>query len=184
MSVSEFVALPAQPLVGTTHVQGLWGDGLAAPINYQECFMQQTGDATAGTNSMTIHTDPRYDSVLAWAHLEKAGGAADWRYSLQVQTDLSEIQSYGLVADDGDVLGGLLAFPGVTWFPIASIGTTDGISSVPLNDPMYVTSVVQNIGVGETMSLYVRVYNFQKNARRKTPLSVLLASLPRGSSVS
>ena len=184
MSVVSSVVLPAQPAIGEFKRQVLWGDGSAAPINYDDVFIQLTGDVSAGTNSMRIHTDARFDSIVAWAHLEKAGGAADWRYSLQLQTDLSEIQSYGLVADDGDVLGGVLAFPGVTWYPPSSIGTTDEISSVPLNDPMYVTSVVENLGAGETMSLYVRVYNFLKDARRNTPLSVLLASLPRASSVS
>ena len=68
----------------------------------------------------------------------------------------------------------------MTWCPPPELGTSE--VGAAANDPMELQVVTPNVD-GDTLFFRGRVYNFIKNVRQLTPLERLVASVPRGSSL-
>lgn len=176
MSVSAAVALPAQPTIGLTSEIPLGGSGTLAPHNMQEVLIDSVSDATAGTNSIVVHTDPRWTSMVAYVRLRVLSAAADIVFLLEARISLGH---------DGPSAAGTMGFtsgiqPTVTWVPPAMLGTSGGDVSSNLL-PMAITGVIPNVDT-ETLRMSVRVLNFHKNVRALTPLQLITSSQIRGSS--
>jgi len=179
VSVTASLVLPNQPAVGVVADTPLGGDGWSAPHSSQEVSFSLVGDASGGTMSLRVHTDPRWASVVSHITLRKSSAAADWTWALQVFPDR---QAMCQITGTKVALALASASDSVLWCPPPLIGTTgqDGTSA---SDPFFIFATCVNVDVTETLTMNIKIYNFRKTVRERVPLSVILASLPRSSSV-
>ncbi len=179
MAVEALVTLPDQPAQGTTIEQPLGGNGWTAPHSAHACDISVVSDGTGGASTLRVHTDPRWTCVIAYMLSRVTTPTADYPLSqIIVMGRFAGFCQVTGVVDISDAPTGKSA--GRLWTPPGIIGTTSEPPSS--GTPMYGESVVNNIDT-EAHSLHIRVYNFEKDAQRRVPLSVLLASLPRGSNL-
>lgn len=180
MSVSESLILPQQPVSGTVIDQPLGGNGWTAPHSRHAVNVELASDASGGTNKILVHTDPRWSCVVSFMLLRIANAVADsaWAMHVVIGVFTGFCQVNGTL-DISQVPAGIL--PGALWTPPGFIGST-GVLDPVVGDPMNVQATINNVDT-ETLSLHAIVYNYEKDAMRKTPLDVLLASIPRGSNL-
>ena len=166
MSVSEAFQLPAQPNnAGTVSLRPLGGDGLTAPQSmYIISVAELDGDASAGTATISITLDPQYESLVQVLQFQIVGVAAatDYRMRVRHQGGMS-------IFNQGQAPFSVDTTARVAWNPSAIINAD------------LIEFVTDNIN-GDTYRASAVVYNFRKQASELTPLSVLLASLPRAAS--
>ncbi len=170
MSVASAFTLPAQPALGLVTLSPLGGDGNQAPKSRFEVFnFRVAGDASAGTYSLTITLDPVYESLMMQLAVSHTA-AADSEVAFQIVS--RNAAGVALQALDCHTLAEL--GPGARvralWCPPPLINATE----------VSVTGI--NVGVAEVYQLNVTVLNFNKRASERTPLNILYASLPRGTS--
>lgn len=168
MSVAETVALPAQPATGLTNYTPLGGNGFSAPQSSYNIQVTLACDASGGTNKITVTMDPQFTQLVSYVQTTIAGVAADTESSRSVGFDtFDEIHDHRpCLLDAGTTANMLWKPPGVMLYQADST-----------YDPK-VVSTIENVD-GDTHFLICRIYNFDKLARQHTPLSVLLANLPR-----
>ncbi len=166
MSVNESLTLPNQPTQGSVVIRPLGGDGYTSPQSYYIASHQVDSDASGGTVTNNIVTDPQFQSVIAVANVSMISGAADRLVAIGMFTEESAVR-LEVIANmvlDSDVGQHLLYSP------------------APLFPCPRIRCVVDNVDTEET-TLKLVVYNFKRDAFQKVPLSVLLDSLPRGFSI-
>ena len=178
MSVSVSVQLPDKPASGITTDRAIGGPGAIAPHSYQDCQITGVSDASSGTNTVFITTDPRWTSLFAWATVIVLSPAA----AIPVVMDI-------LVSDEGvngPRMQGVAPLDtdlgvSLSWIPPPALGTSNA-KTTSANLPMRLRAVIPNVDT-ESLILAVRVYNFRKDIQQLIPLSQLLSTLPRGGSV-
>jgi len=166
VSVTSAVQLPAQPTTGSSTIRPLGGDGYRSPQSYYLADIQLASDASGGTNTLNITTDPQYQSVVSLMHARMESGAADRLVQFSIFGEL-ELVGFSVIANmvqDSDVGQNLLYSPPPV-FPVARCRAT-----------------VDNVDT-EVFVLNLIVYNFKRDAFQKTPLNILLDGLPRGFSI-
>jgi len=174
VSVSRTIVLPDRPTVGTLTFKPLGGDGEVAPrSSYELRAFSIAGDAGGGTATLVITLDSVYESVIAQASYSATSSAA-------AQDLYFQIRSY---SDTGVQLQQDHTVPAV-----AILGSQDGVARAlwvppPIFKATDIRMVCNNVDATETYAMNVTIYNFNKRASERTPLNVLLASLPRGSSL-
>ncbi len=179
MSVSSLVTLPAQPGSGTTTERPLGGDGWTAPHSVHAVDVELESDASLGTSTIRVHTDPRWSCVISYMLTRLQAPTADMPIAQTIV--MGKFSGFAQVTNVIDVSAAPIGISGgVLWTPPPFISSTSDPVSAAV--PMYGESLMNNIDT-ETHTLHMRVYNFHKDAERRVPLSVLLASLPRGSNL-
>ena len=160
--------LPAQPASGKSTYIPLGGNGFLAPHSaYYVSNFKVDGDASAGTATLSIYTDPRYACLCSLVQAEGLSAAADaeYHFSLWGKNDEITLTQVGTSP--------VIAFEGVwrrSWSP------------PPLMDFERVSVNLSNIDATEDYRLSAVIYNFDIAAPHKIPLPQLFASLPRSPS--
>ncbi len=168
MSVNESLTLPNQPTVGSVEIRPLGGNGYTSPHSaYIVKIFSVTCDASGGQASLDLFLDPQFEGVFSVIGAVIASAAG----SEQVRFDFFDRAS---------------AVAGVTKFEIqgtlsfdADTGSSCFLTPPPMFDQARLSVTTDNIDT-ETLRLSAIIYNFRRDAAQKTPLAVLLASLPRG----
>lgn len=169
MAVTETVVLPAQPATGLVDYIPLGGNGYNAPMSAYSFQVTLASDASAGTNSITLEMDPQFLSLISYLQVTVSGASASMANRIDIgATTFDVIYDTALVFwDDATDVASKL------WKPPAAMVTQQNANYQP-----FVKSHLLNVD-GETHFFIGRIYNFAKRARETTPLSVLLANLPR-----
>ncbi len=166
MSVNVSVTLPDQAAIGSTTIRPLGGDGYTSPQSYYLAQIDSTSDASGGTNTVNIVTDPQFQSVVSVIHTSMLSGAAD------------RLVALGLFTQESDIILSVIANMVVD----SDVGQHLLYSPPPLFPCRRVRAVCDNVDT-ENLELDAVIYNFKRDAFQKVPLAVLLASLPRAFSV-
>ncbi len=169
MSVSLSLTLPGQPAAGLARFTPLGGNGKQAPLGCYFVDAQLDGDASAGTASVVINTDPRYANLIAYANpvINVDAGAGDF---------LLRIATGSAGADIVCTVVGTL--PGIS----ASV-STDNSAFLWYPPPFYlvdgnVTFIALNVAATETYILRAQIYCFDIDVTHLTPLPFLQMNVP------
>lgn len=166
MSVSVTVALPTQPAAGSSVYQPLGGNGYTAPNSYYSVLTQLAGDASGGTNTITVTLDPRFECIVSLVQSFQTGGAAAVEHETQLLQQLPTAAPHRARASGTGQFEGALSDTSVfSWSPPLII------------DPLSVIARTENVD-GDTHNALIWIYNFNKRASEVTPLNILLAALP------
>ncbi len=166
MSINASVTLPSQPATGSTVIRPLGGDGYTSPQSYYLAEITTASDASGGTITLNIVTDPQFQSVISIVNLALLGASADVLASIGMFTQESDVvfQTIGNMLFDADAGQHMLYSP-PPLFPCRRIRT-----------------VIDNVDA-QTFEFAILVYNFKRDAFQKVPLNILLDALPRGFSI-
>ncbi len=168
MAVNAAVTLPNQPATGSVTLRPLGGNGYSSPMSaYLVRLFAVTADASGGVASLDLFMDPQFESVVSFVSLTAASAAA----SEQVRFDMYQRDAAAAGITRWE-------FPGTMSFN-SDTGSTIAFSPPPLFDIGRLSMNTDNVDT-EQYFLSTMVYNFKRDAAQKTPLAVLLASLPRG----
>ena len=130
------------------------------------------GDASAGMSTITVTPDPQYDSIVSYVGAGVLGGTSDpLPMELEVDTG-AETASIAMDVPLSQVTGST-ATHSLLWTPPLLL-----LTGAP--GPPSIVAKVANTN-GDTQVLNLRMYNFRKGVAQRTPLSVLVAALPRAS---
>lgn len=170
MAVASSVTLPAQPAAGFVTYIPLGGDGWVAPQSMFEVLVQLASDASGGNSVTTIVRDDRFESVITRAEtiISSAAAAADVQFELNT-----------------GITGRIPAISQSLNHRTALTGSSHKSWDLP---PIFefrnLVCRTDNVDATEVVNLRCWVYNFRISASQRTPLPILLASLPRSSWVS
>lgn len=164
MSIQTSFTLPAQPPSGGfANLVGLSGDGFTSPMSMYLLQPTDTGDVTGGGLAWNVTMDPRYVSVVSHMGFQVlAASARTCRLSISGRS--GDVVSVAGIAPITNLLAAIVDFD---WSPS------------PLIDVKTLTWTIQNVDANEYTGL-ATIYNFDKESMFRVPLSVILASLPRG----
>lgn len=163
--VSAFT-LPAQPASGNAIFHPLGGDGWISPRGVYAVQDNLVNDASGGTGRTTVTFDPRFEGILTHcqALFRSFGGQRDVSFDL-VQKPLAlglRASAFGTsLLINNQTLQSLF-----TWTPPLLTGQGE------------VTITTDNTD-GGTVHTNLWIYVFNIRVFEKTPLNVILASLPR-----
>lgn len=174
MSVTQTIVLPAQPAAGSTVQVALAGNGYTAPHSETRVRVNQAGDASGGINTIQVNWDPRWVSMVAFSSFVIGGLAAAQSVELNYRISANSGMGVVLVVPFPNITG---INPQVTWCPPAQLCS---VPSIGATQPNFRAALVNTDG--DTYQLDLVLYNFKKDVLQVTPLSILLASLPRGTS--
>ncbi len=170
MTIAETLVLPAQPALGSTEFIPLGGNGYTAPQSAFLVDMQVLGDASGGNISTRIDRDPRFEHLISLMQVESNNTAAvGYLFNLT----RSVIGTVGTLHQVGTTI-----LDGITDITLSSALWTPP----PMIEPFLWQMFTENVDTF-TVKFKCLVYNFQIDASQKIPLSTLLASVPRASSV-
>ncbi len=168
MSVAASVTLPDQPANGTVVLLPLGGDGNSAPRSRYEVFaFAIAGDGSGGNAVLTLTLDDVYESlVMQVSCFHNSPNDSENVFQLVSRKNAVAINAVTahLLAEAGPTSRAL-----AIWCPPPLINVTE----VNLTTPNLNT---------ETYQMSVTILNFNKRASERTPLNILYASLPRGTS--
>ena len=171
MSVSETIALPAQPSTGRTALIPLGGDGFEAPISYTALEAQLTGDASGGNATIKVEIDDRYTQLLAYAVLSHdQSSAVAYRVDFQCTTEDQLIESGEI---QGYASGTTGRIGNYIWEPPAAL-----CAAAPGGQRPNLRYQAANVN-GAQYVLNCKFLNFDRRAREEVPLYVLLANINR-----
>lgn len=163
MAITLDVTLPEQPPTGSgIEYIPLGGNGFNAPKSAFYGNLQVTGDVSGGIVTMSVFRDPRFEHVVSFLACEKLQtDTAGFRMSIgrramSVHNEGSTIAS----AVTGD------SFTGSIYAPVAMLDAS-------------VWQLRMENADGIVMRFKFLVFNFNIEASLRTPLPILLASLPR-----
>lgn len=165
MAISSDFVLPDQPPSGGfANLIALHGDGFTSPSSMYLVQPTDVGDASGTSIKWICRMDPRYVSVVSHMGFIVLG-IADRKFRLSV------------AGREGDVIAVSGDAPAIT---LSSTLVDFAWSPTPLVDVKIVQWEIENT-LAENYTCLATIYNFDKEAMYKVPLSVILASLPRGS---
>ncbi len=170
MSVAIETTLPAQPATGTCRYVPLGGDGFTSPASSYHFWQAIAGDASGGYATLTAHMDPRFAALVSFLTVQVNSAAAVPDVKAAIHAAPSTEQDVVL-----NLIGGVPLFTTtgqamLTWSPS------------PLFNAESIVVDFDNVDATELYVFTAVIYNFNIRAAEQTPLSVLLASLPRASS--
>ncbi len=169
MSVAVTVSLPASPVVGNLTYIPLGGDGYTSPRSAQLIEVALDSDASGGTSTVTIVTDPRWENMVVWmaGETDSATAAVPFRFAQLPR---------------GAPLGSIMAHRGTTDF--SALESLNSAVWTPPSVPniSFVTYLTDNVDATETTFVSMYILNFSINASHSVPLNILLSNVPRISS--
>lgn len=167
MSVSEEFTLPGQPSgVGGFTFRPLGGDGFTSPqAAYQLDQIEVSGDASGGNAEIHIHMDQHYQSLVSqiYAYAETATSAREVKFQVIAGTFSANVVSPGIYGAQDDNSR-------AAWMP------------PPIFDCDRIKLRWPNV-LGINYQVSGMIYLFNRSASHRTPLSVLLASVPQAGSL-
>jgi len=170
MAVSTTVTVPTQPAVGSITLIPLGGDGFYAPQSmYQLEDVAAVADATAGQLQLTINMDPQFECIVQSLTYQISSAAGDKELVCSLSDRSLAYTDFAQVIALLPTITGL-GSARATWCP------------APMMDVGQITGVVVNVDT-EALLISGQILNFNRNASRQVPLSVLLSSLPRAASI-
>lgn len=165
MSISDQLALPAQPTSGQSIFLPYGGDGLTAP---QAAWVVKTyavtGDATGGNVTMQIQLDRRYCSLIAYVQCSAGTIGADTQFRLSIDSASEPSMS---VQGKMPTLSQYTTDCSALWCPPGVVLPGERLSTI--------SYAVDNVD-GKTYTLNALIYLFGIQVRTKYPLPPLLAS--------
>lgn len=170
MSVSVSLDLPDQPAAGGVTYTPLGGDGWTSPHSVFEVTVNSAGDVSGGNNDIDVDFDPRFQSVVTYAAIRNSSAsvAIEMRMTLLPALPRSSPQ--------------LQAFCNAV--PPNAIDATNLMTWCPPPIPHFTRLQARTINAdGDSLSLFMYIYNFQITVLQQVPLASILASLPRAESV-
>lgn len=170
MSVSVALELPAQPVIGQSVYTPLGGDGWTAPHSVAEVAISSAGDAGGGLNDISVTFDRRFQSIVTYAFLRNSSASQGIEMRITLlpflprstpQMQAFANQCFANALDDTNL---------ITWNPppIPHFGVCQARTT--------------NVN-GDTITLFMYIYQFQQTVLQEVPLDRILASLPRGESI-
>jgi len=184
VTVNTDVQIPDQPTTGAVIYQPLGGNGKTDPHAAYLVRIESTGDASGGFHSIRMRFDPKFAVMVSYVKFaaELASGVADVRirYTGDQSSGIGGQQVFAACTTSGIGMGAGNQTAGCLWCPapqIVSAGAGD------VQDPPFLNAITGNTN-GEVLELEAYMYLFDKRARELTPMSVLLGSLARGSTLS
>lgn len=174
MSVSQTVSLPAAGANGFSTLSPLGGDGWSSPRSLYSVQLLLANDASGGTEILTLNLDPNYLQLINSIGYTKLGAAADVDIVMKVSSNNRANQAFVGTMQFG-ASGALNNVGGVWTPPPVPLVTAEG------DPPVQIIVTTPNVD-GDTGVLNVDLFNFWKRAAEETPIEVLLACLPRGTS--
>lgn len=171
MSVTSDVILPAQPADGSFEVRPLGGSGYTSPSQLSVVNVRSASDASGGFNQIGITLDDVFSNLVNILQIAIAGAAADVAFKAQLAV-LATGESLQVTGDANFSSVGLNNQTSALWSPPPLIVNTEAELRV----------TVPNVN-GETLVATSWIYQFDKRAQEFTPLEILLASVPRGTSL-
>lgn len=132
-----------------------------------------TGDGSGGAATITVNCDPQYDSIVSYVGYGVVGGTANPQ---EVSFGISSAAESVSVALNVPLVqpGGGLGTHNAVWTPPLIL--LPGGSTAQLN-------VISDNANTVVTALNARVYNFRRGVAQRTPLAVLVAALPRATTV-
>lgn len=127
-------------------------------------------DASGGNATITVGTDPRYESFLKRVELQVLGAAADETFQLEQRLAGSGFTS----SISGTTFRNAVSSftPGFAWWDCPILLPIDQVQNVIANTD------------GDTSVLTMWIFNFDIDATHRVPLSVIANSLGRASQMS
>jgi len=168
MAVNEALTLPAQPTVGSVQYRPLGGNGYTSPKSaYLVKLFSVTCDASGGGATLDLFMDPQFESVISFVSITVSSAAASEQVAFHfydrdaAAAGISRMEIQGSLSFNVDTQSGCALCP------------------PPMFDVARLSIVTDNIDT-EAVRMSAIIYNFARDAAQKTPLALLLASLPRG----
>lgn len=189
MSTQLQYSLPDDPPAGVTiEIVPLGGDGMSAPQSAYSVKAELAGDSSNGFIGIEVAFDPQYCALvqyLSWSWKPFTGSAdqsGHVRAAVRNRKD-GEVaqqnfyQGYFTGSGSSGEIVDTFGHNG-TWNPPGILATYDRTIS-SFSDKPRLSVQCPNQGTSDELVLTARILNFDRRARELTPLSVLLASLPR-----
>lgn len=174
MSVFDTVQLPNQPTSGETIWVPLGGNGYTAPHSMFEVNIELNNDASGGDTRLKILMDPRWECIVhrCEAVVSSSAAQAEFTFNLNI-----------------DQLNGFPPKVPMNYQGEMDLSTLNGTSAAfwdlpPHIDAQQMQLVLDNVDATEVSIFRCWVYNFKKDASQRTPLGLLLSSIPRSGAVS
>lgn len=171
MAIATTLTLPNQPADGSVVYVPLGGDGWRSPMSSYSVTIRVTGDASGGTNQITVSPDPQFVAIVSYVQVASPDSPND------PEDFLVSLNSGQETAQTGMQIPSVLPAGNNTntaiWTPPLTL------LDPPRGDPSIVAAM-QNINTID-LELSFRLYNFRKGVAQRTPLGRLVAALPRPS---
>jgi len=163
MSIVQAWSLPGQPPGGTANQVVLQGDGFSSPKSMFIINATDVGDNTGGALTWTVQMDPRYISVVSMAAFVVTGGAALVEHRMTVEGRTGHINFATGNSAFTDIIAGIASR---AWVPPPLIDVRQLIWQIDNTDALAYT-------------VTATIFNFDREAMNRVPLSIIYASLPR-----
>lgn len=174
MAVDLSVQLPAQPASGSVRYEPLGGDGERSPDMMCTFRVNSTGDATGGNHIIRVLMDPTKLWVLNWCRHAVVNALTNWESivfivptGLFTEAQLSFATTVTTVATS-TFDAHMLAPPPVF---LQKLSDSDAA-----NPQIYASKA--NVDA-ENVNFQGQMLGYNINAAKRTPIDVLLASIPR-----
>ncbi len=182
MSVSALVVMPTQPATtpssNVLKFEPLGGNGYRSPFAAYSVRVGVLGDASGGFAQVRIGFDERYVALLSYVHIGIIGAVADTDFICNFQCGIDD----NVQLTETALKRGITSVSGYDtnyiWLPPACVASGPPNAGTNTSVAPYVDTYVDNVD-GDTLTVGLRVYLFQKDARERVPLEQLLAVLKR-----
>jgi len=172
MSVTATIILPNQPAAGDVIYVPLGGDGWTSPMSLYEVNLQLANDASGGDTRLFVITDPRFEAVIHRAEVVVASQAAQAEFTFNLNISAVAGRSPKVPMNyQGEMDFSTLTGTGAAFWDLP-----------PHIDAQQIATTTDNVDATELTILRAWIYNFHRDASRRVPLSILLASIPRSGS--
>ncbi len=175
MAVVSSVQLPSQPAVGAVVLEPLGGNGFDSPHSLYRINITLTSDASGGSSDIYVRFDTRYTQVVGSAILNVSSGPGTIEGNLQILVGsafVAQARASMLLS----AAGALGTTNSMHWTPEPYAIVADANSSA-LAVP-HLRSTIDNVDT-EAHFLYAVIYNFDRSARHRVPLTRLFSFLTR-----
>ncbi len=178
MSVIEIVAMPNQPTTGEVKYVSLGGDGFYSPTGLIRFTVQNTGDASGGTQNIVMQMPDNYTSIVSWGFAQ--------------QSDATPISMQMAIAPDNT-----MAAPGIT-MRVDNIDGYSGSNEAFADEMTFVPPAIMlttpTTGAqpsfsmskvnadGQTLLFAGEIYLFNRRAWESGRAADMFASIGRGGS--
>ncbi len=157
MSVSSILQLKDQPANGTAEYIPLGGDGWTSPQSVWMIDSEVTGDATGGTNTISVVRDERFSNICPFMMIQTDGGSVLALFRLFVGSPVRAAHVGPTIASATESF--------LMWIPPLVMASRSWSVQVPNVDT-------------EVIKFKLNIYNYRIRAPEEVPLDKLLASMP------
>ncbi len=178
MTITASVQLPSQPGAGAVEYVPLGGDGMVSPHSVTYAWLSSPSDASAGYNRGNIRFDTRWTQLVETVMVEVWDAAADVNILADITASPACRQGYCINAEFEPV-STLNPEIRANWSPAPQL-ITAGTDVVTAN-PQIRAAIVNTDG--ETLQIYAKIFNFDRQAAQRVPIEILTRCLTRASTI-